>query len=145
MVMRALKAVGLIGLGTVFALVVALLLGWPPLAARNPEIAFTVIDRPGEANSARVAVLEYAEAHRFKLLGSREEALRPHTLNLHHFFRLDSHIFVTRGFNPGETEVNFRKSVVPMSRSAGEVRHLAESFKREMTKGGFAVQVRPLD
>lgn len=142
MVMRSLRIVGLIGLGAAFALGFAILLGWPPLAARSPEIIFTVVDRPGESNSGRFAVLKYAEAHRYQLLGSREDALKPGTLHSHQFFRFDSHIFVNRGFNAGETEVDFRKSVVPMSRSTGEVLRLAEDFKRDMTNEGFVVWER---
>lgn len=145
MVTRLIKAGGLFGLGVALALVVALLLGWPPLAASSPEISLTVVDRPGEANSGRVAVVEHAENQGFKLIGRREEALKPDSSYFHQFFRLDSHIFISRSFDAGKTEVDFRKSVVPMSRSAGELRHLAESFERHLTKGGFVVQVHSPD
>jgi len=152
MALRALKAIGVFGLGTALtvlgaALIVtlAILMGWPPLAARSAEVGFTVADQPGRPNSGRAAMLDFAESHSFKLLGEREEVLNPDTLGFHHFFRWDSHIFMGRGFEPGEFTVSFRRSTVPMSRSAEDVQLLAEQFRQDMTSAGFAVEAMPMD
>lgn len=145
MIMRIGKAVGLLGLGAAVTLVAAILMGWAPLAASSPEVTFTVHDRAGEANSGRDVVLDFASAHRFTLLGSPEEAMKPDTLYSHQLFRLDSHIFFRRGFRPGETDVDFRTSIIPLGRSAGEVRRLAHIFEQQTTSQGFLVETRRLD
>jgi hypothetical protein len=145
MVIRIGKAVGLLGLGAAITLVAAILMGWPPLAASSPEVTFTVQDRAGQANSSRAVVLDFASAHRFTLLGSQEEAMNPDTLYSHQLFRLDSHIFFRRGVRPGETDVDFRKSIIPWGKSAGEVRRLAHIFEQQTTSQGFRVDTRRPD
>lgn len=145
MVRRVVKAVGLLGLGAAITLVAALLMGWPPLAASSPEVTFTVQDRAGEANSGRAVTLDFANAHRFTLLGRQEDAMRPDTLYSHQLFRWDSHIFVRSGFRLGETEVDFRKSIIPWGRSAEEVRRLAHKFEQQTTDQGFFVEARRPD
>nr|WP_313415636.1 hypothetical protein [Brevundimonas diminuta] len=140
MVIRIGKTVGLLGLGAATTLVAAILMAWPPLAARSPEVTFTVLDRAGEANSGRAVTLDFANAHGFTLLGRKEEAMKPDTLYFHHLFRMDSHIFVQRGLKLGETEVDFRKSINPWGRSGAEVRVLAHSFEQQMADQGFLVE-----